>query len=450
MSWLSRDYAHVWHPFTQADEWEQQPENLVIARGQGVWLEDTEGRRYLDGTASLWCNVLGHRHPALDAAIQTQLGRIAHTTALGLTHPGLIEHAERLCGLTGLDRVFYSDSGSTAVEVALKMAFQAQQQAGNTRRTRFVSLAEAYHGDTVGSVSLGGIDLFHAVYRPLLFDALHLPSPDRAEPEDEARCLAVARDTFATHGAQVAALVVEPIVQGAAGLRHHSPAFLRALVELAQRAGAYVVVDEVATGFGRTGPMFASLAAGVRPDFLCVAKAITGGYLPLAATITTEAVYDHFRGPYTDYRTFFHGHTYTGNPLAIAAANATLDAYADERVLERLPARIDALAQALAGLTHPCVGEVRQVGLMAAVELRAPGGTPFAAAERVGHRAALAARRHGAIVRNLGDRVMVMPPLVMEPPELRALVAAIAGGVAEVCGPAGAPLPRVPPPAGGA
>lgn len=431
-AWLRRDHAHLWHPFTQADEWENQPENLVIARGHGVWLEDVEGRRYLDGTASLWCNVLGHRHPGLDAAVTAQLGRIAHTTALGLTHPGMIEHAERLCALTGLDRVFYSDSGSTAVEVALKMAFQAQQQAGQTQRTRFASLSEAYHGDTVGSVSLGGIDLFHAVYRPLLFDAIRLPAPDKAEPADEAACLEAARAAFATHGETIAALVVEPIVQGAAGLRHHTPAFLRALATLAHEAGAYVVVDEVATGFGRTGPMFASLAAGAKPDFLCLAKAITGGYLPLAATLTTHDVYQHFRGPYTTWRTFFHGHTYTGNPLAIAAANATLDAYRDEAVLERLPPRIEALADALRGLSHPCVAEVRQVGLMAAVELRQPDGAPFPLAQRVGHRAALAARKHGAIVRNLGDRVMVMPPLVMEPPELRALVAAIAGGVADV------------------
>ncbi|MSQ01721.1 MAG: adenosylmethionine--8-amino-7-oxononanoate transaminase [Myxococcales bacterium] len=437
MSWLSRDYATIWHPFTQADEWENQTENLVIERGEGVFVYDTEGRRYLDGTASLWCNVLGHRHPRLDAAVRAQLERIAHTTMLGLSHPGVIEHAERLTALSGLDRVFYSDSGSTAVEVALKMAFQAKQQLGEARRTRFVALAHAYHGDTVGSVSLGGIELFHGIYRPLLFDALRIPSPERAQPAEEAACLSAAADLFASHGQELVALVVEPLVQGAAGMRRHSPEFLRALVALARAHGVFVVVDEVATGFGRLGTMFAVEQAGVKPDFLCLAKAITGGYLPLAATLTTEAVYDAFRGPYTAHRTFFHGHTYTGNPLAIAAANATLEAYAEERVLARLPTRAAALAAGLRGLTHPCISEVRQFGMMGAIVLAEGRGGGFPPEARVGHRVSLAARRHGAIVRNLGDTVMVMPPLVMEPAESHALAAAIGSAIVDVLGPGG-------------
>ena len=435
MDWLRRDYSALWHPFTQADEWERQGDNLVIERGEGVWLFDTAGRRYIDGTASLWCNALGHRHPRLDAAVRAQLDRIAHTTLLGLTHPGVIEHAERLCALTGLQRVFYSDSGSTAVEVALKMAFQAAQQRGERRRTRFAALSGAYHGDTVGSVSLGGIDLFHQVYRPLLFDCLRIPAPERADGNDEDRCLDVARRCFADHGDEIAALVVEPLVQGAAGLRRHRPEFLRALVDLAHSAGALVVADEVATGFGRTGTLFACEAAGIRPDFLCLAKAMTGGYLPLAATLTTEAVYDAFRGPYEQHRTFFHGHTYTGNPLAIAAANATLDVYRDERIVEGVPGKAAVLGAALGELTHPCISEVRQLGLMAAVVLRRADGTTFATADRIGHRVALATRRHGAIVRNLGDSVVVMPPLVIEPAELHALVAAIGSALHDVVGP---------------
>lgn len=436
MNWLARDYSHVWHPFTQADEWESASENRVIERGEGVWLIDTEGRRYLDGTSSLWCNILGHRHPQLDAAIRDQLDRIAHSTLLGLSHPGVIVHAERLSALTGLARVFYSDSGSTAVEVALKMAFQACQQRGDRARTRFAALAEAYHGDTVGSVSLGGIDLFHAVYRPLLFEAVRIPSPERAEMAEEAACLAAAQRIFAETGPQLAALVVEPLVQGAAGMRRHSPAFLDALCSMAKQAGAYVVFDEVATGFGRLGTLFAADQVNTRPDFLCLAKAITGGYLPLAATLTTDEVYDHFRGPYTEYRTFFHGHTYTGNPLAVAAANATLDVIEQSRLLESLPARASALGAAVVAMCHPCISERRHLGMMAAVLLQGRDGSPLPAADRTGHRVALAARRHGAIVRNLGDTVMLMPPLVTEPPELRALVDAVHAAIADVLGPA--------------
>lgn len=438
MNWLARDYATLWHPFTQADEWERQAENLVIEGGEGVWLIDIEGRRYLDGTASLWCNVLGHRHPRIEAAIRAQLDRIAHTTMLGLTHPGAIEHAERLCTLTGLQRVFYSDSGSTAVEVALKMAFQAKQQRGETQRTRFVALTEAYHGDTVGSVSLGGIELFHGIYRPLLFEALRIPAPERADGREEEACLDAAERCFAAHGPEIAALIVEPLVQSAAGMRMHRPEFLRELVAMARAAGAYVIADEVATGFGRTGPMFACEAAGIKPDFFCLAKAITGGYLPLAATLTTEEVYDAFRGPYTDYRTFFHGHTYTGNPLAIAAANATLDAYAAEDVLNGARANAAVLGSTLSGLTHPCINEMRHLGMMGGVVLRRPGGAAFDAAQRIGHRVSLAARRHGAIVRNLGDTVMVMPPLVMQEAEIGALVGAIRAAVDDVLGASGA------------
>ncbi len=423
MSWLQRDYRHLWHPFTQADEWEKQ-DNLVIASGEGAWLVDTEGRRYLDGTASLWCNALGHRHPALDAAIRAQLERVAHSTMLGLTHPGAIELAERLCALSRLDRCFYSDSGSTAVEVALKMAFQAKQQAGDTARTRFAALAEAYHGDTVGSVSVGGIDLFHGIYKPLLFDAVRLPAPERAGEGEEA-CLAQARSIFAEHGPTLCALVAEPLVQGAAGMRTHSPAFLRELCALARAHGAYVILDEVATGFGRTGTMFACEQAGIVPDFLCLAKGLTGGYLPLAATLTTEAVYDCFRGPYTEYRTFFHGHTYTGNPLACAVALATLDALPP--VLERLP--VAALRESLAQIRHPAVAEIRAIGLMGAVVLRRQDP-----AARVGHRAALAARRHGAIVRNLGDTIVVMPPLTITEGELVLLARAVEAGIRDVLG----------------
>lgn len=426
--WIDADLRHLWHPFTQFDEWAVEPK-LVIERAEGVWLVDTDGRRYLDGSSSLWCNLFGHRHPRLDAAIRAQLDRVAHSTLLGLSSTPAITLAEQLCALTGLDRVFYSDSGSTAVEVALKMAFQAQQQRGERRRTRFAALTEAYHGDTLGSVSVGGIDLFHGVYRPLLFEAVRVGAPERPAPEVEARLLDEAAATFAEHGPTLAALVFEPLVQGAAGMRMHSPAFLRALTTMARDAGALLIADEVATGFGRTGTMFAVEQAGVRPDFLCVAKGLTGGYLPLAATLTTEAVFDAFRGPYHQWKTLFHGHTYTGNPLACAAALATLEVLATEGVLATLPEREHALAGALTGIRHPAIRETRQRGLLAAIQL---GGLPPEA--RTGHRVALACRDEGLIVRCLSDAVVLVPPLVMTPGQLRDCVAIVERAVGRVVG----------------
>jgi adenosylmethionine-8-amino-7-oxononanoate aminotransferase len=409
---LERDLRHLWHPFTQHDEWATEPK-LCIAEADGVELIDTDGNRYLDAVSSLWCNVHGHRHPRLDAALRAQLDKVAHSTLLGLTHPPAIQLAERLCALTQLDRVFYSDSGSTAVEVALKMAFQAQQQRGQTQRTRFASFTEAYHGDTLGSVSVGGIDLFHGVYRPLLFDTLQIPSPDRADPELEARCLKAAEALFAEHGSTLAGFVFEPLVQGAAGMRMHSPAFLHAVCTLAREAGVLLIADEVATGFGRTGTMFAMEQVGLRPDLLCVAKGITGGYLPLAATLSTEAVFDCFRGPYTAWKTLFHGHTYTGNPLACAVALASLEVFDEEQVIANLRPRIDALRNGLLLLQHRTIVEKRQRGLMAAVRIG-----PFPPEARVPHRVALACRDQGVIVRCLGDAIVLMPPLSMTPEQL--------------------------------
>lgn len=426
---LDLDLRHVWHPFTQADEWATEPK-LCIASAEGVELIDTDGKRYLDAVSSLWCNVHGHRNPRIDAAIRRQLDTVAHTTMLGLTHAPAIELAARLCALTGLDRVFYSDSGSSAVEVALKMAFQAQQQRpGGSARTRFAALAEAYHGDTLGSVSVGGIDLFHGVYRPLLFDCVRIPCPDRPDPEAETRCLAQARTLFAEHGPTLAGFVFEPLVQGAAGMRMHSASFLAGLCAMAREAGALLIADEVATGFGRTGTMFALEQAGVTVDLLCVAKGITGGYLPLAATLATEAVYDCFRGPYTAWKTLFHGHTYTGNPLACAAALASLDIFRDDDVIAGLRPKIEALRNGILLIDHRTVIERRQRGLMAAVRIG-----PFATDARVPHRVALACREDGVIVRCLGDAIVMMPPLSMTPEQIRRCTGAINAALSRVVG----------------
>ncbi|HZI90694.1 MAG TPA: adenosylmethionine--8-amino-7-oxononanoate transaminase [Thermoleophilaceae bacterium] len=408
---VAGDRDCLWHPFTQQRGWAGE-EPVIVERAEGTDLIDTEGRRYIDGVSSLWCNVHGHRHPSIDAAVRGQLDRVAHSTMLGLTHPAAIRLARRLVDLAppGLTRCFYSDSGSTATEIALKMAFQywAQRGGEGARRTRFVSLREAYHGDTIGSVSAGGIDLFHATYRPLLFDTL------KAEPGH----IADMERLFAAHGGEIAAVIMEPLVQGAAGMLVHPPGYLRAVRALCDRHGALLICDEVATGFGRTGRMFACEHEDVAPDLLCLAKGITGGYLPLAATLATEEIYEGFLGEHAEFRTFFHGHTYTGNPLACAAGLATLDVFEQERTLERLQPKIELLGELLAELeASPSVAEVRRRGFMCGIQL-----ADHPVEMQMGHKVTLEARRRGAIVRPLGDTVILMPPLVIAEAELRRLV----------------------------
>jgi adenosylmethionine-8-amino-7-oxononanoate aminotransferase len=399
----------------------------MIERGEGAFLFDTAGKRYIDGTASLWCNVHGHHHPKIDAAVRDQLERVAHSTMLGLSHPGATELAARLIEIAppGLQRVFYSDSGATAAEIALKIAFQFQQQRGESGRTSFVKLRDAYHGDTIGSVSVGGIDTFHAAYGPLLFPT------HAAEPGDAADLERV----LAAHAAEVAAVIVEPLVQGAAGMIVHPPGYLRAVRELCDAHGVLLICDEVATGFGRTGTMFACEQEDVAPDIMCVAKGITGGYLPLAATLATEAIYEGFLGAPSESRTFFHGHTYTGNPLACAAALASLDVFEEERTLAKLATKIELLEGMLAAVAAmPEVAEVRWRGFMIGIDLGAHDPDL-----RIGHRVTLAARERGAIVRPLGDTIVLVPPLAIEPADLRTLVAITAESITAAV--AGAPVP---------
>jgi adenosylmethionine-8-amino-7-oxononanoate aminotransferase len=405
------DRVDVWHPFTQQQGWcEEEP--LMIDSAAGFHLIDTDGRRYIDGVSSLWCNVHGHRHPAIDRAVHEQLFRVGHSTMHGLSHPGAAELAARLVELapSGLSRVFYSDSGSTAAEVALKMAFQYQQQRGgqHRRRTSFVHLRDAYPGDTIGSVSVGGIELFHSTYRPLLF------STHVAEPGDAADLEAV----LSAHEEEVAAVIVEPLVQGAAGMIVHPPGYLRQVRELCNRYGVLLICDEVATGFGRTGTMFACEQEGVSPDLLCLAKGLTGGYLPLAATLCSERIYEGFLGAPEEQRTFFHGHTFTGNPLACAAALASLDVFEQERTLDALQEKIAVLGGLLDDVAAmPEVREVRRRGFMVGIDLG-----EHDAALRLGHRVTLEARGRGAIVRPLGDVVVLMPPLSISERDLRRLV----------------------------
>lgn len=412
---------HLWHPFTQMQRWAQE-EQLEIVEASGTTLVDSNGRHYIDGVSSLWCNVHGHRHPYIDEAVRRQLDRAAHTTLLGLSHPAATELASRLVEITpaGLGRVFFSDSGSEATEIALKMAFQYWQKQGGeaAKRTRFINLEQAYHGDTIGAVSVGGIDLFHRIYKPLLFNSLKAPAGDIEAMEGLLR----------EHEGQVAAVIVEPLIQGAAGMMLQPPGYLAHVRKLCDRFGTLLICDEVATGFGRTGTMFACEQEGVSPDFLCLAKGITGGYLPLAATVTTERVYQGFLGSHDEARTFFHGHTYTGNPLACAAALASLDLFEREDTLERLKPKIELFARLVGELEDaPQVLEVRQLGFMAGIELaRDPdSGTPFPAGDRIGHQVTLEARTRGAIIRPLGDVIVLMPPLSIEEKELKKLVSIV-------------------------
>ena len=414
------DRRHLWHPFTQQRSWCHDEPPVVIDHADGNRLYDTDGNVYIDGVSSLWCNVHGHRHPAIDQAVTEQLGRVAHTTMLGLAHEPAITLAEALVAIApaGLTRVFYSDSGSTAVEVALKMAFQWWAQRGEAGRTGFICLENAYHGDTVGSVSVGGIDTFHGLYEPLLFEAWRARAGD---PEHLAELLE-------RHGPSTAAVIVEPLVQGAAGMLMQPRVYLRHVRELCEAHGVLMICDEVATGFGRTGAMFACDHEDVTPDLMCVGKGLTGGYLPLSATLTTERVYEGFLGRFDEYRTFFHGHTFTGNPLACAAAIATLQTFEEERTLELLQPKIGLLSRLLEQrvATLPGVSEVRQRGMMVGIEL-----VPGAPDERLGHRVTVAAMRRGAVIRPLGDVVVLMPPLAISEHDLRRLVAITASSIAE-------------------
>src|SRR5262245_16291942 len=414
------DRKVLWHPFTQMQGWEP----LVIASGDGNYLIDTEGRRYLDGVSSLWCNLHGHRHPRLDRALRDQLDRIAHATFLGLTHEPGVRLAQALVEVAppGLTRVFYSDSGSTAVEIALKQSFQYWQQRGRPSKQRFLRLGEAYHGDTLGAVGVGGIELFHRIFGPLLLRSVAIPTPAGTDGTD---ALAELQHQLSNHANDIAAFVLEPLVQGAAGMLVHPRGFLARAAELCRRYSVHLIVDEVATGFGRTGTLFACEQEQVSPDFLCLAKGISGGYLPLAATLTTEEIYAAFLGRREELKQFFHGHTYTANPLACAVALeslALLRASTLPTARPQSPAFIAALERIgrIAG-----VRDVRRCGLMAGIEVE-PGSGRFLGAEICDR-----VRRHGVILRPLGDVVVWMPPLSISDADVQLLEQATAAALHE-------------------
>jgi adenosylmethionine-8-amino-7-oxononanoate aminotransferase len=447
---MEDDHRHLWHPFTQMRDWVRE-EPLIIVEARECFLKDITGGWLLDGVSSLWVNVHGHRRAELDEAIREQLDRVAHTTLLGCASEPAIRLAGRLAGLLrdslgegAPQRVFYSDNGSTAVEVALKMAFQYWHHRGENGRTRFVSLRNGYHGDTLGAVSVGGIDLFHKAFGPLLFETHQAPSPYcyRCELDVEPRdcgmlCLAQMEDILRAYGTEVAAVILEPLVQGAGGMIAAPEGYLRGVRDLCTKYGVLMIADEVATGFGRTGRMFACEHEGVVPDLVCLAKGITGGYLPLAATVATEEIYGAFLGEYAEMKTFFHEHSYTGNQLGCAAALASLDVFEKDGTLEAMKPKADILREWLGEMEkHPHVGEARGRGLMAGVELVTDKETkaPYPWEEKRGMLVARAAREEGVLIRPLGNVVVIMPPLAISEDNLKRMLEVIGGAIDKATG----------------
>ncbi len=445
----AEDRRYLWHPFTQQRDWAKTAP-LIIERGRGVYLYDTDGRRYLDGTSSIWVNLHGHRKGALDRALTAQVTRLAHSTLLGLSNVPAIELAKRLVRIAprGLTRVFYSDNGSTAVEVALKMAFQYWQMKGgaDTSKTKFLHLGQSYHGDTLGAVSVGGILLFHERFAPLLCPSFEAPAPycyrcplGLTFPQCNVACADSVEDVLKQHHGEIAALIVEPMLLAAGGMITMPPGYLTILRELCTRYRVLMIADEVATGFGRTGRMFACEHEGVTPDLMAISKGLTGGYLPLAATLTTERIYRAFLGRYEDFKTFFHGHSYTGNPLGCAVALANLEVFEEERTLARLQPKIAALRRMVTSLwNHPQIGDIRQIGLIVGIELvrNRAKKTPYPLTEHIGMRVADEARRLGLLIRPLGNVIVLMPPLSTTVRELRQMVDFVTKAIGAVTEPA--------------
>jgi len=426
------DRRHHWHAFTQMAEYEP----LVITRAYGCYLVDIDGREYLDGASSMWCNVHGHRHPRIEGAIREQLERVAHCTSLGMGSDTTARLAKRLTDISpgNLEHVFFSSDGSSAVEVALKMAFQYWRQRENpqSEKTRFLALGEAYHGDTLGSASVGGIPRFHTLFKPLLFDVVRAPLPDverlpagTSAEAAAATFLAELESLFENHHHELAAMVIEPLVQCAAGMVMHPPGYLAGVRELTRKYDVLLIADEVAVGMGRTGTLFACDQESVVPDFLCLGKGLTGGYLPMAATLTNEKIYTAFLGPYSAASALHHGHTFSGNPLCAAAALASLDVFDEEHTLQKLQPKIARLNEYLCTLAeHPHVACTRQRGLIGALELtpNKTAGTRYPADERRAWRICRETLRNGVWLRPLGDVLYVMPPLAISIDELDILM----------------------------
>lgn len=427
------DRKYIWHPFTQMKDYmDENP--LVIEKGEGCYLIDIAGNKYIDGVSSLWVLVHGHGKKELLYAIERQSKILCHSTLLGLANVPSVILAKKLVEIApkGLSKVFYSDNGSTSVEIALKMAYQYWQQKGLKKKKRFIAFTNAYHGDTIGAVSVGGIDLFHQVYGPLLFKTYKAPSPYCYRCPLKLKretcgfaCVEAFEKVVKNHHEEACAVIIEPLVQGAAGMILQPPGWLNVVWKIAKKYNLLFIADEVATGFGRTGNMFACEEEKISPDFMCIAKGITGGYLPLAATLSTKEVFNGFLGQFDEFKTFFHGHTYTGNPLACAVAVESIDVFKKEKLIEKLQGKISILRKGLERikeLSH--VGEVRQKGFMVGIELVKSRKTkkPYPPGERIGQKVIWEARNRGVVIRPLGDVIVLMPPLAIDKPTLEKLV----------------------------
>jgi adenosylmethionine-8-amino-7-oxononanoate aminotransferase len=443
-SWVERDLRHVWHPCTQMKDHETVP-MIPLRAGSGVWLEDFAGRRYLDGISSWWVNLFGHANPTINAAVREQLDRLEHVIFAGFTHPPAVTLAEELTRIApaGLNRCFFADNGSAAVEVAVKMSFHFWRNSGQPRKTRFITLSNSYHGETLGALAVGNVDLYKSIYRPLLMDVITVPSPDSfernagvSESQHAELMFGLMETALEQNHGEVAAVIVEPLVQCAGGMRMYDASYLKLLRAACDKYGVHLIADEIAVGFGRTGTMFACEQAGIRPDYLCLSKGLTGGYLPLSVVLTTDTVYDAFYDEYIKLNAFLHSHSYTGNPLACAAANATLALFREQPVLERNRATAARMAAAVEHLRdHPHVADIRQRGMILAIELVRDKArrTPFPWQERRGLRIYRHALERGVLLRPLGTTIYFMPPYVIEPEEIQLLARVAAEGVELAC-----------------
>jgi len=430
---VKKDIKHIWHPFTQMKDYETDAP-LIIDRGKGVYIWDLEGNKYLDAISSWWVNTLGHSHPRLNEALKRQVDKIEHVLLAGFSHEPAIELAEKLIEITPekLTKVFYSDNGSTAVEVALKMAYQYWQQTGQPKKSKFIALKNSYHGDTIGAVSVGGVDVYHKIYKPLLFDINQAESPycyrcpmGKDKNTCNIECLGSVEKIMEEHSEEIAGIIVEPLAQAAGGMIIYPAEYLRRLRGLCDKYNALLIDDEVAMGFGRTGKMFAFEHAGIVPDLVCLAKGLTAGYLPLSVTLAADEIYQAFYDDYEKLKTFFHGHSFTGNPLAASVAVENLKILEEEKIIESLPPKIEVLRKNLEKFRElDCVGDIRHIGMIGAVEIVKNRETkePYTFEERIGSKIYKEALKRGVILRPLGSIIYFMPPYVITEEEIEQMV----------------------------
>lgn len=431
-AWTAPDLSVIWHPCTQMKDHEWLP-MIPIRRGQGVWLEDFDGNRYLDAISSWWVNLFGHANPYINAAVKHQLDQLEHVLLAGFTHEPIITLSQRLVRLApeGLSRCFYADNGSAAVEIALKMSFHFYRNRGDNQKTKFICLSNSYHGETLGALSVGDVSLYKSTYAPLLMQAITAPSPDcyLREAGSSWREHSIAqfnamRTLLQQHAHEVCAVIVEPLVQCAGGMRMYDPVYLKLLRKACDEHDVQLIVDEIATGFGRTGTLFACEQANISPDYLCLGKGLTGGYLPLSVVMTTDNIYKAFYDDYESLKSFLHSHSYTGNPLACAAANATLDLFEQRATLARNAQLAKHMEKSVDALrTHPHVAEIRQTGMILAIELikNRLTGEQYPWQERRGLRVYQYGLKHQVLLRPLGNVVYFMPPYVITEDEITSL-----------------------------